>query len=726
MEARKKWVTDAVEILRRESRRAVGKPIIRSDGLSIDWVLDYEVNNSPSQEGRLAGQLEYGKESLSPAFIIEHPTSTPRAASPELLPPVENALESTVGHETPQQVPESPLGEELDELDELEESVDMEIDDIPLENVHDQRNSSQNTSYSNTQWFPKGPRAVKEQTNQPTLPSRPIVVPQSPSKSPTKTAVPVSINVPSQTCRTAFIPQVPPGMTSQDLKAIFESILGPKRPVDVLIPPNNRSIAYVYFDSSENAELALRHCDGKRFPGAPIRLKRYKTVAQGLIPSTIVTSYRSPITQAPYRATQIIPSRSEDGPSAPKRLRTDGPTIIKARPLPARDPTSHAIDDEEYSSSSSSDMELESQSTPYSRERDKKLHGGEDPISKSLISISQDEPSHVVTFPMPINTNPAVRGHVKARRLLLASDVVIAVAMRGEVEFIDRNRRERKTQWSLPRRSRTKYYVVDASIVGDHHAVVGYYNSRFQASLIDFTDKPKRIHLDHRPHTTDPEGSLRGVTALCDLHHISDDSVRFASGGYDRAIYLWSVELKEGTIRTTKLPDFHKSHIRALAYNGHRKQLFSGGADRRFCVFDVEAEKIITDEKLNAKNIINQLHVHPDRPNYLFWEVENQEQILIFDIRTDLSKPQATLGPPYSLYAREKPLTCRVRGSCYLDMFLRRGEIYDIRNNRQVINVKTPDVHDIYHTIVDTRDRTSILQYGKSTVSYFDFHLLNN
>ncbi|KAG8998969.1 hypothetical protein FRB93_013379 [Tulasnella sp. JGI-2019a] len=331
--------------------------------------------------------------------------------------------------------------------------------------------------------------------------------------------------------------------------------------------------------------------------------------------------------------------------------------------------------------------------------------------------------------------------HYRARRLLLFPKVVACVSGRGDVQFLDRKKRDLLPLLRLPREYISNR-VEDVAMISENIAVMAYTNvsqgSLYQASLIDLRDfgqKPRRIDLKDRPHVHTGDHTTKfGITAVCTVRP-TRSWLQFVSGGCggaDKSLYLWSVRPRNRnpskfTVRTTLLPTHHshKSATTSLAYMDHKDCIISTGHDCWLRMVDLGAEKV-TRCQVEGGAEIYQLHTMPagndtQGESLLLCEMKNSLRITVLDIRTTV-KPVIQLGSQAVVVASEESLeedtrTRYTRGCFTGQLFIRGKDIYDLRNAKQSIRTASDTA---VHTLVDPK-RSTVMQYGGSIVTYFDF-----
>ncbi|KAG8998967.1 hypothetical protein FRB93_013377 [Tulasnella sp. JGI-2019a] len=367
------------------------------------------------------------------------------------------------------------------------------------------------------------------------------------------------------------------------------------------------------------------------------------------------------------------------------------------------------------------------------------------PVSSQAKEVKSSRDVQLLNFPKVQGAKQAAEldshKNYKARRLLLFKHAVGCVAARGEIQFLDRNTRRRLPDLHLPPRDRVLQYVEDTATISKSIAVVAYTNvkpdSPYQASIIDFRDPNRhcrRFDLKERPHVHSGKSTKFGITALCAVS-CSTTSFQFASGGCggaDKSIYLWTVKPKADNpaafeANTVILPmqQAHTSAIAGLAYMAHKDYIMSAGRDCRLRITDLGAQKVTSCQLVEQGAEIYQLHVAPPRfdqnQTLLLCEMKKSKIVNVLDIRVQ-AKHIIQLGPKRKIVSSEGSMekdwqTQYTRGYFTGSMFLRGTEIYDLRNAKQSI----PGGSNIpVHTLLDPKQST-IMQYGGTTVTYFDF-----
>ncbi|KAJ1915632.1 hypothetical protein H4219_004202 [Mycoemilia scoparia] len=120
----------------------------------------------------------------------------------------------------------------------------------------------------------------------------------------------------------------------------------------------------------------------------------------------------------------------------------------------------------------------------------------------------------------------------------------------------------------------------------------------------------------------------------------------FVTGGEDHGLVLWNLrastnyksnrEDPANIVRVTNLRSTHTSVIQAVRYSPFNNHLYSGGADNRLQIMDLETNRIVTSYRYNHR--INEILVHNNNPNIAIINYAScDNQLNLVDLRTRAS-----------------------------------------------------------------------------------------
>lgn len=124
------------------------------------------------------------------------------------------------------------------------------------------------------------------------------------------------------------------------------------------------------------------------------------------------------------------------------------------------------------------------------------------------------------------------------------------------------------------------------------------------------------MNLNPQPHGRNNSNN-QAVSSLTPIEDEQQQS-RFASGGYDKRVYIWdcSRQWRNPVINDVKL--VHNSFVSALAYRKVDRCLLSAAGSR---VYETNLGHMRPAKDTRLSNNIHHIHVHPQDPNLIFMEV---------------------------------------------------------------------------------------------------------
>lgn len=124
--------------------------------------------------------------------------------------------------------------------------------------------------------------------------------------------------------------------------------------------------------------------------------------------------------------------------------------------------------------------------------------------------------------------------------------------------------------------------------------------------------------LDESPHENGI--SVIGSLETGDYNTRNMEKCSFVTGGYDKSIYLWSLKREspdDNFIPTgvSRLNIKHTSAIYSLCYDKYKNVLFSGGADERLVLFDMQTNTTLRELRLAQR--VSQIIQSKANPNIM-------------------------------------------------------------------------------------------------------------
>jgi WD40 repeat protein len=131
---------------------------------------------------------------------------------------------------------------------------------------------------------------------------------------------------------------------------------------------------------------------------------------------------------------------------------------------------------------------------------------------------------------------------------------------------------------------------------------------------------PRVLDLSHKPHATLGSSGTKtkhGVSCVAPVQGNSTN-LRFASGGYDKRVYLWTVADDGSSPVSTSVPIAHSSFVQALVYQPSDHCLMSGAGSR---LHRTNLRHIHPSKDFRLSNVLHHIHIHPQEPNLTILEV---------------------------------------------------------------------------------------------------------
>lgn len=124
--------------------------------------------------------------------------------------------------------------------------------------------------------------------------------------------------------------------------------------------------------------------------------------------------------------------------------------------------------------------------------------------------------------------------------------------------------------------------------------------------------------LDESPHENGI--SVIGSLETGDYNTRNMEKCSFVTGGYDKGIYLWSLKREspdDNFIPTgvSRLNIKHTSAVYSLCYDKYKNVLFSGGADERLVLFDMQTNTTLRELRLAQR--VSQIIQSKANPNVM-------------------------------------------------------------------------------------------------------------
>ncbi|KAI0031598.1 hypothetical protein K488DRAFT_86671 [Vararia minispora EC-137] len=334
-------------------------------------------------------------------------------------------------------------------------------------------------------------------------------------------------------------------------------------------------------------------------------------------------------------------------------------------------------------------------------------------------------------------------GHARARRLLAPHDYdspIATVAMSGDLQFVDKAKRQCISQWSLPRRTRVTgemYNVQEAFVLGEY-GVIGYRDSPINKSTsaceisilsLKPSTKPARHDITARVSPS-PDGKIASISSLAPVAH-NGARLKFLSGGLDGRVHLWKVDGANGVFRAKSeaLSLALPSTVTALAFVPAMGTVY-GGSYGRIIVGDLEKGA------RGPANILSNhvFHIHVMAEKLILLEVNHlEEQMQLFDLRVHEFNQAPALRFGYR-YRREDGDNRRelryVRGNAsrtyfargYKDGVVRLWDIRMMRRGEPMATLKISEEAEVEvaHVIFPDPTSTRLAAFGPRFVTFVD------
>ncbi|CAL1702225.1 unnamed protein product [Somion occarium] len=353
----------------------------------------------------------------------------------------------------------------------------------------------------------------------------------------------------------------------------------------------------------------------------------------------------------------------------------------------------HASNPSPIQSSSESSTDLSSSdSTNPSSSWD---HAGVDQLREQL----ESEGGRIIRLPRP--------KHARARRLLVSTNPklpMVAVYMRGDAQFIHRRRLYREPEHSLP--CEEERLVTDACLLNDSIAVLGYEAgpSNPKISLIPLVkgkaDRPQACRVQQ------------------------GNGMRFLSGGYDHTVRLWTLKSTgDGYIeRSREVAATHAEKVQTLAFRSHDSTVLFGGGSRIYTTC-LQAASLPKSDKLS--NALIQIHVNPSSESHVFLEMDHLDnQVALYDTRRGAFNRKPCLDFGYREVNSDKRYGRSFTKGSVEDRHFARGYrdgtvcVWDLRKtSKAVLLISRKHEKPAVHTVLSDR---VVMVYGDTAVTCWD------
>ncbi|KAH9951765.1 hypothetical protein B0H21DRAFT_717413 [Amylocystis lapponica] len=356
------------------------------------------------------------------------------------------------------------------------------------------------------------------------------------------------------------------------------------------------------------------------------------------------------------------------------------------------------------------------------------------PLDRSLQAVHANGDGQTDQEALGKTVNIPKTAHARGRRLLAPSGSAlpyVTIAMRGDVQFIDKSRQVRISGFSLPwpdEVSTSDAHVTDACLLGDRAVVVGYDSGPRQVSVITLGDEPpRRFNIRHRAHTIIHENRVtgsahpyRGVSVLAPL-----SETRFLSGGHDKTVHLWTVmPTAEGfAAKSQRLNIEHSRCVQALAYRAHDNSVLSASGE---CVSTMRLSSHLPPDPIRVSGRVLHIHVHPQAPHFVVLEVAHMDrQVQLYDLRKAGFERAPCVEFGYRSRDDKHTDSRYVRGSPWNSLFARgyadgAVRVWDYRQATNVmIRVQCQRPAPVAHTLLSSSD---IIAYGGHSVTFWSLN----
>lgn len=131
------------------------------------------------------------------------------------------------------------------------------------------------------------------------------------------------------------------------------------------------------------------------------------------------------------------------------------------------------------------------------------------------------------------------------------------------------------------------------------------------------------IDLDRQPHRPRKSNATTPRTGASCLAPMKDSlNYRFATGGYDKRVYIWALPSETSTPIITEVPLVHNSFVQALAYRSMDHCLLSAAGVN---LYSINVQKVHRPKVERLSNVIKHIQIHPHEPNLAIVEVNVHE-----------------------------------------------------------------------------------------------------
>ncbi|KAI8365460.1 WD40-repeat-containing domain protein [Choanephora cucurbitarum] len=153
--------------------------------------------------------------------------------------------------------------------------------------------------------------------------------------------------------------------------------------------------------------------------------------------------------------------------------------------------------------------------------------------------------------------------------------------------------------------------------------------------------KTSRSNVEGRIQSLDDSPHDSGISVIQSLD-TGDNNTQyvekcsFLTGGYDKS-YIWNLKRESPddnftTSEVNRLNLKHTSYLLSLCYDKYRSNLFSGGADERLVIFDLQTDSTVREMRLSQR--VNQINQSKANPNLMLITLSScVDQFSVYDQR---------------------------------------------------------------------------------------------
>ncbi|KAI9009299.1 WD40-repeat-containing domain protein [Phycomyces nitens] len=161
------------------------------------------------------------------------------------------------------------------------------------------------------------------------------------------------------------------------------------------------------------------------------------------------------------------------------------------------------------------------------------------------------------------------------------------------------------------------------------------------SSVTDSSVEGRVQRLSEFPH----EKGFSTISPI-DLNHQRNtgyERASFITGGYDKSVYIWDLRRESehddfDLTATHNVPIKHTSYPQTFCFDKYHNRLFSGGADDRFFMYDLVAQKSASELKFPGR--VNNILQSPVSPDLLILSLScKNDQLALYDQRCSETDP---------------------------------------------------------------------------------------